>query len=111
MFEIPVNSAKDLRPEVVDLVCQAFFKKKEMYYCDTAVNEDGTFRSGSQSGDSAQKYYVISDTERKAAIERFRDKGWHIFLREWYADNGKQLYSYLLHDTKKINSRSGHYIF
>lgn len=43
MFEIPTNLAKDLRTEVVDLVCRAFYEKREMYYCDTCVKGDGTF--------------------------------------------------------------------
>lgn len=111
MFEIPTNSAKDLRPEIVNLACKAFYEKKEMYYCDTAVNEDGTFYSSIRDRGKGQKTYVLSDAERKAAIERFRDKGWHVFYREWYGDRGRPLYSYCLHETKRINSGNGHYIF
>lgn len=111
MFEIPVNSAKDLRPEVVDLVCQAFYKKKEMFYCDTCVNEDGTFYSIEYNRSKQLKSYAVSDAERKAAIERFRDKGWHVYYHEWCAPNGRLLYSYCLHETKRIHQGNGHYIF
>lgn len=111
MFEIPTNSAKDLRAEVVDLVCWAFYKKREMYYCDTCVKGDGTFWESIRDRGSGLKNYVVSDAERKAAIERFRDKGWHVFYREWYGDRGKLLYSYCLHETKRINPGNGHYIF
>lgn len=111
MFEIPTNSAKDLRTEVVDLVCRAFYEKREMYYCDTCVKGDGTFWESIRDGGSGLKNYVVSDAERKAAIERFRDKGWHVFYREWYGDRGKLLYSYCLHETKRINPGNGHYIF
>lgn len=112
MFEIPTNSAKDLRPEVVDLVCQALFKKREMYWCDRSVNEDGTFRSDfSDERGEGKKSFLISEDERKAALERFRDKGYHIFHAQWCTPDGKRLYSYRLHEQKRINNGGGYYMF
>ncbi len=110
MFEIPTNSAKGLRPEVVDLVCRAFYRKREMYWCDRQVNADGTFRSDSDRGDGREAF-TISAEEREAAIRRFRDKGWHVFFAQWYTPDGKRLYSYRLHETKRIDNGTGYYIF
>lgn len=110
MFEIPTNSAKDLRPEVVDLVCQALFKKREMYWCDRIVYADGTFRADFDTNDGRQEY-TISEEERDEAIGRFRDKGYHIFFAQWYAPNGRRLYSYRLHKTKRIDNGGGYYLF
>jgi hypothetical protein len=112
MFEIPTNSKKDIRPEVVDLVCKAFFTKREMYWSDIAVYENGRFRSSHHhDGDGEQSSFCISTTEREAAFERFRDKGYHIFYSEWYAPNGRRLYCYRLHEVRRVDNGNGYYIF
>lgn len=110
MFEIPTNSAKDLRAEVVDLVCRAFFKNRVMWWSEKFIYADGTFRSCFDRNDGREEFQ-ISKAERDTAIRQFRDKGWHVFKAEWYGGKGELLYRYELHETKRINPGSGYYIF
>lgn len=63
MFEIPTNSAKDLRAEVVDLVCRAFFKNRVMWWCEKFIYADGTFRHSFDKNDGREEFQ-ISEAER-----------------------------------------------
>lgn len=110
MFEIPTNTAKEVRPEVVDLVCRAFYAKREMYWCDEAVREDGSFCASCGRTDGA-KAYLISISEREEAFERFHEKGYHVFYQEWHSPRGDRLYRYELHETTRAGARNGHYIY
>lgn len=111
MFEIPTNSKESVRPEVVDLVCKAFYTKREMYWCDTAVYEDGRFRSSQNHDNTDKRSFIISDGEREEAFTLFQSKGYHVYYAEWYAPNGRRLYCYRLHEVKRIDNGNGHYIF
>lgn len=111
MFEIPTNSRKDVRPEVVDLVCKAFYTKREMYWCDTAVCEDGRFRSSQDHDGGDRPSFTISASEREEAFKLFQGKGYHVYYAEWYAPNGRRLYCYRLHEVKRVDNGNGYYIF
>lgn len=111
MFEIPTNSAKDLRAEVVDLVCKAFYTKREMYWCDIAVYEDGRFRSSQHHDNTNKQSFCITAREREEAFKKFQSKGYHIFYAEWFAPNGRRLYCYRLHEVRRVDNGNGHYIF
>ena len=110
MFEIPDNTTQEIRPDVVSLICEAFFKSREMYYCDDGVYECGKFHS-CWDHDENVKYHIYSAAERDEAFARFREKGYHIFRSQWTAPNGHGLYCYCLHETKKADPGRGHYIF
>lgn len=111
MFEIPTNSTKEVRPEVVDLVCRAFFTKREMFWSDNAVYESGRFRSDVNRDADGGQSFRISEREREEAFARFREKGYHVFYAQWYAPNGRRLFSYRLHETRRIDAGNGYYIF
>lgn len=108
MFEIPKNNCTDLRDTVVYLICKAFYHKKEMYWCDTSVSVDGTFRSKFDSPDG-RKSYRYTEAERDAAFERFRKQGWHILRRDWCTPKGDRLYCFVLRETRQIEN-NGRYL-
>lgn len=108
MFEIPKNNCTELRDEVVYLICKAFFRKKELYWCDTSVSVDGTFRSKFSTPDG-RKSYRYTEAERDAAFERFRKQGWHIVRRDWTTPKGDRLYCYALREIKQVEN-NGRYI-
>jgi len=106
MFELPINkpSVKDTE-DVASLICEAFYNEREMYKRHSnAVSKklDGKVVFGRPDIGSGKtpikEWHGITKDAFDLALRTIKDKGWHIYRREWYVPSGLN-WSYIMCET------------
>jgi len=116
MFELPNNTTPQVRPDVVNRLVAAMFKKGHLDYCDTHVSMDGKpgfsgYHDGPRSADDKRIFKEFTMDERQAAFDEFKRKGYHIARETWYGAR-HQLWCYIVKETKDTpEDRDFHYLF